>query len=134
MRAQCNVYVTVRNIPGDAIENSATIQLLEVLDPNRFLNPIRQGITNNYDTITYYDRLVNMLSDLFDVTEENVYVFSVQVSKKQRMRSSPAIDVHFAIKKKSSVLSSFLPRWILINVLERSNGKLENIGKSPCHF
>ena len=71
-----------------------------------------------------------MLSDLFDVSEEDVYVFSVQVSKKQRTRLSPGIDVHFAIKKESSVLSSFLPRWILINVLERNNKTLENIGRS----
>ena len=75
-----------------------------------------------------------MLSNLFDVTEDNVYVFSVQVSKKQRTRSSPAIDVHFAIRKESSVLSSFLPRWILINVLERRYEILKKIGKSMCHF
>ena len=75
-----------------------------------------------------------MLSELFDVTEENVYVFSVQVSKKQRTRSSPAIDVHFAIRKESSFLSSFLPRWILINGLERRHETLKKIGKSPCNF
>jgi hypothetical protein len=130
-RPVCDVDVIVRDIPSDAIENSAAIQLHEVLDPNRFLNPIRLQGTNNFETITYYDRFVNMLSNLFGVSADNVFVFSIQVSKQVKPgRPYPAIDVHFSIRKESTVKSSFLPRWLLINVLEHHNKTLSNdIGK-----
>ncbi len=126
-RPLCTVDVTVRDVPSGAIGNSTTIQLHEVLDTNRFLDPISTGST--FETITYYDRFVNMLSNMFDVTPDNVFVFSIQVSKQIKGRPYPAIDVHFAIRKQSSVKSPFLPRWVLINVLEHNNKTLEGIGK-----
>ncbi|XP_028409982.1 protocadherin-like protein isoform X2 [Dendronephthya gigantea] len=129
-RPSCTVDVNVRDVPKEAIENSAAIQLHEVLNTNRFLNPIRQGSTSKFDSITYYDRFVNMLSDLFDVSADNVYVFSIQMSKQIRKpgRPYPAIDVHFAIRKESTVKSPFLPRYILINTLEKNNKTLKEIG------
>lgn len=129
-KRSCSVDVTVRSIPEEAIENSAAVQFLEVLDTNEFLNPILLGKTNNFESLTYYDRFVNMLSELFDVVAANVFVFSVQMSKQVKpYRAYPAIDVHFSIKKESSAKSSFLPRWILINILEHNNKTLNKIGK-----
>ena len=129
-KPSCSVEVSVRDIPEEAIENSAAVQFLDVLDTNEFFNPIRRGKTNSFEPITYYDRFVNMLSQLFDVQTANVFVFSVQMSKQVKpYRASPAIDVHFSIRKESSVKSAFLPRWILINMLEHNNKTLNTIGK-----
>lgn len=130
VRPSCSVEVSVRDIPEEAIENSAAVQFLDVLGTNEFFNPIRRGKTNSFEPITYYDRFVNMLSELFDVPAANVFVFSVQMSKQVKpYRSSPAIDVHFSVKKESSVKSAFLPRWILINMLEHNNKTLNSTGK-----
>ena len=129
-RPSCSVEIDVRDLPEEAIENSAAVQFREVLDTNEFLNPIRLGRTNSFESITYYDRFVNMLSELFDVPAVNVFVFSVQVSKQVKpYRAFPAMDVHFSIKKESSVKSSFLPRWVLINILEHNNKTLNKTGK-----
>ena len=127
MRPACTVDVTIRDIPDQAIANSAAIQFHEVLDTNRFLNPIRQGSSNKFDSITYYDCFVDMLSKMFGVSKNNVYVLSVQMSKPER--PYPAIDVHFAIKKESTAKPSFLPRYVLINTLEKNKDTLKTIGK-----
>ena len=129
-KPSCSVEVSVRDIPEEAIENSAAVQFLDVLDTNEFFNPIRRGKTNSFEPVTYYDRFVNMLSELFDVPTANVFVFSVQMSKQVKpYRASPAIDVHFSVRKQSSVKSAFLPRWILINMLEHNNKTLNSTGK-----
>ena len=130
-RPACKVDVTVRSVPMNAIENSAAIQLHEVLRPDKFLDPIRRTATSTtYESITYYDRFVNMLSDLFDVSTDDVFVFSVQASKQvEPPRPDPAIDVHFAIRKESAK-DGFLPRWILINILEHNNETLQELGMS----
>jgi len=130
-RPVCTVDVTVRSLPEKAIENSATIQLHEVLRTENFLNPIRQSSSSNsYESITYYDRFVNMLSNLFDVSTDDVFVFSIQMSKQvEPARLYPAIDVHFAIRKQSEK-EGFLPRWILINILEHNNKTLQDLGMS----
>ena len=130
-RPVCSVDVTVRSLPEKAIENSATIQLHEVLRTDNFLNPIlRSGSSSSYESITYYDRFVNMLSNLFDVSKDDVFVFSIQMSKQVKpARLYPAIDVHFAIRKQSEK-EGFLPRWILINMLEHKNKTLQELGMS----
>ena len=126
----CAVNVTIRDVPSEAIANSAAIQFYNVLDANRFLNPISNGLASNFDSISYYERFVNTLAEIFDVPKEDVYVFSVQMSNQTKLRMPyPAIDVHFAVRKNSTVKSPFLPRTVLINTIEKSNETLKTIGK-----
>lgn len=126
----CAVNVTIRDVPSEAIVNNAAIQFYNVLDANRFLNPISNGLASNFDSISYYERFVNMLAEIFDVPQEDVYVFSVQMSNQTKLRMPyPAIDVHFAVRKNSTVKSPFLPRTVLINTIEKSNETLKTIGK-----
>ena len=115
-----NVEVTVRNLPQEAINNSATLQLYRkdnFVTPSSFFNPLAQS--------TLYQVFEQRLSTIFDVPLSDVFIFSIQKSKMEvkPRRSDPAIDVHFAIKKKSSARSQFLPRWNLINMLERKRNE-----------
>ena len=133
-RPSCDVDVDVRNIPKDAIKNSAAIQLDDLWKENQFFNPIIKENSRTFEDLTYYDRFVDMLSDLFNVAKDRVFVFSIQMSAMVIPgKPAPSVDVRFAIEKESPVRSKFLPRHILINMLEKNNKTLQKIGEDK-HF
>ena len=130
----CDVDVNVRNVPEEAIKNSAAIQLDNLWNENQFFNPIIKENRRTFEDLTYYDRFVDMLSDLFNVEKDRVFVFSIQMSAMVIPgKPAPSVDVRFAIQKESPVRSKFLPRHILINVLEKDNKTLQNLGEDK-HF
>ena len=130
-RPICAVNVTIRDVPSEAITNSAAIQFYKVLDTNRFLNPIKKNSrTNSYDSISYYERFVNMLAGIFDVSTDSVYVFSVQRANETKIgKDQPAIEVRFAVKKKSTAKGPFLPHSVLINTIDKNNDTIKTLGK-----
>ena len=130
LRPICAVNVTIRDVPSEAIVNSAAIQFYKVLDTSRFLNPIKNSRTNSYNSISYYERFVNMLAGMFDVPTESVYVFSVQLANETKIdKDHPAIDVHFAVRKKSTARGPFLSHSVLINTIEKNNDTIKTLGK-----
>ena len=131
LRPICAVNVTIRDVPSEAITNSAAIQFYKVLDTNRFLNPIKKNSrTNSYDSISYYERFVNMLAGIFDVPTDSVYVFSVQRANETKIgKDQPAIEVRFAVKKKSTAKGPFLPHSVLINTIDKNNDTIKTLGK-----
>lgn len=129
-RPSCDIDVNVRDVPEEAIEHSAAIQLDDLWNENQFFNPIRKENSRTFEDLTYYDRFVDMLSDLFDVAEDRVFVFSIQMSAMVIPgKPTPSVDVRFAIQKESPVRSKFLSRHILINVLEKNNKTLQKLGE-----
>ena len=129
-RPSCVVDVIVREVPKEAIQHSAAIQLRDVWNEKKFLNPISIDNEERYRDDTYYDDFVKRLAKLFVVPEEDVFVFSIQMSAKVMPgRQDSSLDVRFAIRKDSTVKSKFLPRYVLINELEKSNDTLQNLGE-----
>lgn len=130
LRPVCAVNVTIRDLPSEAIANSAAIQFYDVLDTSQFLNPIKNSRTNGFDSISYYERFVNMLAGIFDVPTDNVYVFSVQLANQTKLgKDYPVIEVHFAVRKKSTAKGPFLPHSVLINTIEKNNKTIKTIGE-----
>ncbi|RWS06307.1 Pt1-cadherin-like protein [Dinothrombium tinctorium] len=108
LEVTANVNVTVKLLPEEAVQNSASIRVSGITAED-FVK------TYNWNTrksqTSKYEKLRNMLSRILKVTEDNVHIFSITT----KQLKPPTIDIRFSVKGSNYFQPLFVDGTVSLN-------------------
>lgn len=115
------VNIIVQHLPQEAIDNAGSFRICNITT-EKFMSEV-------------YDTLREKLADLFEVSENNVQIFSVQPYIMYPASPYDCVDVHFSIFGSSYKPSYYLNGVVDLNMTDIEtviSPKIELVNIDPC--